>query len=141
VTAAFDDVRAGQEIPVLAKEVRREDVLAYAEASTDRNPLHLDDGFAREAGFPGMIAHGMFTMAHLTTCLTNWVGNPSALRSMKVLFRSAVQMGDVIEAGGTVASMDPETRTAALDVWVKVRRPDGTEEYAIRRSRAVVALA
>ncbi len=60
----FEDLRVGLEVPSLSKVVRREDVKAYADASGDQNPLHQSDEFARAAGFPGIIAHGMFTMAH-----------------------------------------------------------------------------
>lgn len=143
MSVAFAQVTEGLEIPTLSKVVDREHILAYAEASTDRNPLHLDDAFAAEKGFPGMIAHGMFTMAHLTTCLTNWLGDPGALRSLRVIFRSAVAMGDTIVAGGTIKSLDPDTLQATLEVWVRIEHPEGAEgraEFAIRRSRAVVQL-
>ena len=65
MTASFEGLEVGQEIPVYSKVVKREDVKAYADASGDQNPLHQDDNFARSVGFPGIIAHGMFTMAHL----------------------------------------------------------------------------
>ena len=61
----FDQVSVGDRLPELAKVIRREDVKAYADASGDQNPLHQDDGFAQSVGFPGIIAHGMFSMAHL----------------------------------------------------------------------------
>ena len=137
---AFDDVSVGDELPSLSKTVVREEVLAYADASNDHNPLHQDDDFAREAGFDGMIAHGMFTMAHLTTCLTDWLRDPSALRSIRVLFRSAVAMGDTITAGGSVLSTDADTKEATLEIWVKIERDGGASDFAIRRSRAQVQL-
>jgi acyl dehydratase len=139
VAPRLEDLEPGQEIPELAKVVTREDVAAYAEASGDRNPLHLNDAFARAAGFPGVIAHGMFTMAHLTSCLTRWTGDPGALRRLRVQFRSPVLLGETIVAGGTVRSIDPASRRAVLDVWVRVER-DGRVEHAIRRGEAEVEL-
>jgi acyl dehydratase len=136
----FEDLKVGQEIPVLSKVVRREDVKAYADASGDQNPLHQDDSFARAVGFPGIIAHGMFTMAHLTSTLVRWLGDPAALASVNVQFRAVVFMDETIEAGGTVAQLDPESRTASLDVWVRVER-DGSMEYPIKNSRATVRAA
>lgn len=136
----FDDVRVGDEIPELSKVVRREDVRAYADASGDQNPLHQDDAFARSVGFPGIIAHGMFTMAHLTTCLTRWLGDPGALKRMRVQFRAVVYMDETIVAGGRIVEKDPETKQATLDVWVKVERA-GVTEYPIKRSEAEVQLA
>ncbi len=129
----------GEQIPPLGKLVRREDVKAYADASGDQNPLHQDDAFARSVGFPGIIAHGMFTMAHLASCIVAWVGDASALKRLRVNFRAPVFMGETIVAGGTVRSVDPATRRAVLDVWVSVERDDATE-YPIKRSEAEVQL-
>src|SRR5918992_957218 len=101
----FDDVKVGDELPSLSKVVKREDVKAYADASGDQNPLHQDDAFAQSVGFPGIIAHGMFTMAHLTSALTKWLGDPAALKGVSVQFRAVVYMDETIEAGGTVAEL------------------------------------
>lgn len=142
VAVSFASVSVGAEIPERSKVVRPEDVLAYADVSDDRNPLHLDDAFAKEAGFAGQIAHGMFTLAHLTTCLTDWLGDPAGLASIRALFRAPVFMGDTVVAGGTIKELDPDTKKAVLDVWVRVDREGQDEpELAIRRSRAEVTLA
>lgn len=135
----FADVAVGEVLPTLAKTVTREDVKAYADASGDQNPLHQDDGSARAVGFPGIIAHGMFTMAHLTSCLVAWLGDASALRRLRVQFRAPVFMGETIVAGGTVRALDPQTRTATLNLWVTLER-DGSTEYPIRRGEAEVRL-
>src|SRR5947207_15579729 len=136
----LDDVKVGDEIPVYSKVVKREDVKAYADASGDQNPLHQDDAFAQSVGFPGIIAHGMFTMAHLTTALTRWLGDPTALKGIKVQFRAVVFMDETIEAGGRVIEVDPDTKRATLQVWVKVDRA-GVSENPIKNWRAVVEVA
>ena len=97
MTVRFQDVSVGEEIPSLSKVVKRHEVRAYADASGDQNPLHQDDAFARSVGFPGIIAHGMFTMAHLATALTRWAGDPAALKRIKVQFRAVVYMDETIE--------------------------------------------
>jgi acyl dehydratase len=139
-TVAFADVKVGDRIPPLAKVVKREDVKAYAGASGDQNPLHQDDSFARSVGFPGIIAHGMFTMAHLVTCLTDWVGDPAALTSISVQFRAVVYMDEEIVAGGEITSLDPATRRATLSVWVELDRA-GQRTRPIKNSEAEVQLA
>src|SRR5436309_14579468 len=106
----FDQVKAGDQIPVYSKVVKREDVKAYADASGDQNPLHQDDSFARSVGFPGIIAHGMFTMAHLTSALTGWLGDPGALKAIEVQFRAVVFMDETIVAQGRRASLDGGTK-------------------------------
>jgi acyl dehydratase len=137
---SFDDVKAGDEIPVNSKVVKREEVKAYADASGDQNPIHQDESFAKMVGLPGIIAHGMFTMAHLTSTLTSWLGDPAALGAIDVQFRAVVEMDETIEAGGTVTELDPGTRTAKLDVWVRLER-GGVTLYPIKNSTAEVRLA
>jgi acyl dehydratase len=142
VTAAvaFEKVQVGDPIPTLSKVVRREDVKAYADASGDQNPLHQDDAFAQSVGFPGIIAHGMFTMAHVVKAVTDWAGDPAALASIDVQFRAAVFMDETMQAGGEVTEIDAEARTATLSVWAAVER-EGKRVLAVKNSRAVVRLA
>ena len=140
MTVSFDDLKVGDEIPVLPKVVKREDVKAYADASGDQNPLHQDDNFARSVGFPGIIAHGMFTMAHLATCITTWAGDPASLKRIKVQFRAVVYMDETIEAGGTISALDPAKKRATLDVWVRLERA-GELEQPIKNATAEVQLA
>jgi acyl dehydratase len=136
---AFDALNVGDEVFSVPTVVKREDVAAYAGASGDQNPLHQDDAFARSVGFPGIIAHGMFSMAHLVTALKDWVGDPAALRSIAVQFRAVVYMDETLVAKGRVASKDEESREVTLDLWAEVER-DGDTVKAIKNSRAVVRL-
>ncbi|HEX2030152.1 MAG TPA: MaoC/PaaZ C-terminal domain-containing protein [Actinomycetota bacterium] len=137
--ASFDSVAVGEEVFAVPKVVRREDVKAYADASGDQNPLHQDDEFARSVGFPGIIAHGMFSMAHLVKALKDWAGGPGALEQIAVQFRAVVYMDETLVARGRVAERDETSRTVTLDVWAEVER-DGKVVQAIKNGRAVVRL-
>ena len=123
----------------MPKVVRREDVKAYADASGDQNPLHQDDNFARSVGFPGIIAHGMFSMAHVAKAVTDWLGDPAALERIKVQFRAPVFMDETLVAKGRVASIDPGSNSATLSVWAEVERA-GERVLPIKNSEAVVEL-
>jgi acyl dehydratase len=136
----FEEVKVGDEIPSLSKVVKREEIKAYADASGDQNPLHQDDNFARSVGFPGIIAHGMFTMAHLTKALTDWLGDPGALKRMKVQFRAVVFMDEEMVAKGRIVELDPSSKRAKLSVWVEVDRA-GERQLPIKNSEAEVELA
>src|SRR5207247_1416495 len=138
-TVKFQDVNVGDELPPLSKVVKREEVKAYADASGDQNPLHQDDNFARSVNFPGIIAHGMFTMAHLVKAVMDWAGDPGALKRMKAQFRAVVFMDETIVARGRVESLDAETRRARLSVWVEVDRA-GERQLPIKNSEAEVEL-
>jgi acyl dehydratase len=133
------DVAVRIDIPSLSRVVTREDVKAYAEAGGDQNPLHQDEGVARAAGFPGIVAHGMFTMGHLAACVSRWAGAPERIRRLTAQFRAPVYMGEQIVAGGRVRSVDVERRVALIDCWVSVER-DGHEEWPIKRGEADVLL-
>jgi acyl dehydratase len=136
----FDEVKVGDPLPPLEKVVRREDVKAYADASGDQNPLHQDDNFARSVGFPGIIAHGMFSMAHLVKALTDWAGDPGALKSIRVQFRAVVFMDEILVAGGEVVAKDESTRRVRLSVWTEVDRA-GQRVLPIKNSEAEIQLA
>lgn len=133
------DVRVRSDIPSLSRVVTREDVKAYADAGGDQNPLHQDETVARAAGFPGIVAHGMFTMGHLAACVSLWAGGPARIRRLTAQFRAPVYMGEEIVAGGRVKAVDVERRVALIECWVTVER-DGQMESPIKRGEAEVLL-
>ncbi len=135
----FDDVAIGDELARRSRVVTRDDVRRYADVSGDHNPLHLDDEAARRAGFHGVIAHGMFTMGYAVSCLVAWTGDPSSVLRLRAAFRAPVEMGDTIVAGGRVRALDPDERTATVELWVSVER-DGVTEYPLKRGDALVRL-
>jgi meromycolic acid (3R)-3-hydroxyacyl-[acyl-carrier protein] dehydratase HadB len=137
---AFDDVHAGDELPSLARVVTREDIKAYADASGDQNPLHQEEAVAKEAGFPGIIAHGMFTMGHMAAAVVEWAGDPAAVVAISAQFRAPVFMGERIQAGGRVRDVDPTDRTATVETWVSVER-EGQTLWPVKKGEATVRLA
>jgi len=74
----------------------REQIAAYAKASGDRNPIHLDDDFARSVGLPSLIAHGMLQMGIAATVAAEAAGGPGNLRRMSVRFAGMVVPGDEV---------------------------------------------
>lgn len=102
----FEDFAAGGEWETEARAVTGDDVDAFAALSGDRNPLHLDDAFARSAGFGGRIAHGVLGLA-VATGLLNRLGLTRgtlvALLGVTWDFRRPVRPGDVLRARLRVA--------------------------------------
>jgi acyl dehydratase len=82
----------------------REQIAAYAAASGDLNPIHLDEDFARSVGLPGLIAHGLLQMGILATVAGEAAGGPSHLRRLYCRFAGMVEPGDSVtftaDAGG-----------------------------------------
>jgi acyl dehydratase len=112
----FDAIRVGDGIPDLRKTVTVEQIRAYAAASGDRNPIHLDDEFARRAGLPGLIAHGMLTMAFVNQLVTDWLGSRAAVRGLNGRFAGMVLPGDEVRCTGTVLSKDDSRRRITLSL-------------------------
>ncbi|RKS69238.1 acyl dehydratase [Motilibacter peucedani] len=79
-------VRVGDELAPLELRVTRADLVRYAGASGDFNPIHWDERTALAVGLPGVIAHGMFTMACAARLLTAWAGEPGAVVDYSVKF-------------------------------------------------------
>jgi acyl dehydratase len=118
----FEHVSPGQALPSLTKHVTVEQIRQYAEASGDRNPIHLDESFARSAGLPGVIAHGMLTMAFANQMVTDWLGDRSLLKRLQGRFAGMVQPGDDVTVSGTVASKDDATRRVVINLVVSNQR-------------------
>jgi acyl dehydratase len=131
------EIRAN--IPSFSRVVTREDVRAYAEAGGDRNPLHQDEGVARAAGFPTIVAHGMFAMGHLSACVSRWAGGPDRVGRLTAQFRAPVFVGEEIVAGGRVKAIDVDRGVALLECWVSVER-DGETLWPVKRGEAEVLL-
>src|SRR5262245_10910139 len=95
----------GQEFPPLEKgPITREDLKAYAAASGDPNPIHVDDEFARNAGYSGVFAHGMLSMGYLGEFLVR-AGGPGAIRRFRARFAKLTWPGDRITCRGVVTAV------------------------------------
>jgi acyl dehydratase len=100
----------GDELPPLSLRVTRADLVRYAGASGDFNPIHWSDRVAGAVGLPGVIAHGMLTMALAGRLVTGWVGDPAAVRSYGVRFTRPVVVPDddegaLLELSGKVTAV------------------------------------
>ena len=98
----FDTLKEGDAIPaVVVENLTRTDLVRYAGASGDFNPIHHDEGFSKGAGNPTVFGHGMLTAGFVGRCITDFVG-PENLRSFKVRFATRVWPGDTITCQGRV---------------------------------------
>lgn len=93
----------GQHLPTRRFDVTRSDVVRYAGASRDFNPLHYDDEAARAAGLPGAFAHGMFSAGCLATTVTDVAGIQSLTR-LSIRFRAQARLGTTLNSDIVVTS-------------------------------------
>jgi acyl dehydratase len=82
------------ELPVKTFRITRADLVRYAGASGDFNPIHWSDRWAAKVGLPGVIAHGMLTMALVGRAVTEWAGAPDAVVDYSVRFSRPVEVPD-----------------------------------------------
>lgn len=106
----------GAELTPVAKHLTQEQIARYAEASGDRNPLHIDSNFAATTQFGGTIAHGMLVLAFVSEMLAAafgraWLGSGR----LKVRFRAPAHPGDAVTATGRVTKVEDKHVTCAVE--------------------------
>jgi acyl dehydratase len=129
-------ISPGTEIPPREFAISRADLVRYAGASGDFNPIHWNERFAKSVGLPDVIAHGMFTMAVAARVLTDWAGDPAAVVEYAVRFTRPVVVADPDGATLTVSAIVRGLRDdgrADVDVTATV---DG--QTVLAKARAVV---
>jgi acyl dehydratase len=139
-TVKYDEVEVGQEIPAVDYSVHRVNLVMYAGASGDFNPIHWNERHAKAVGLPDVIAHGMFTMAEAGRFITDWTGDPGSIVDYGVRFSSMVVVPDddagaVITVSGVV-----EDKLDDNQVVVALTAKSG-DSRVLSRARATVRLA
>ncbi len=97
----LSDVSVGYELTPLELSFTREDLVKYANASGDQNPIHQDEAFAKSVGLPDVISHGMLTMGRAIQLVTDWLGDPAAVIDYSVRMTRPVVVPNT-PAGATV---------------------------------------
>ena len=121
----FDEVQEGQAIPPFVVDgLTRTDLVRYAGASGDFNPIHHDEEFAKMAGNPTVFGHGMLTAGFVAKCLTDFVGAEN-LRRLKVRFATRVWPGDTITCQGRVTRKYDEAGEHCIDGELVALRQTG----------------
>ena len=145
MTPTLSGLTVGQDIGSRSVAVTRTDLVKYAGASGDFNPIHWNEAFATGVGLPGVIAHGMFTMGAAVQLVTDWAGDPSAVVDFQTRFTKPVPVADttgtpdagaVIEVSGAIGALDADAGTARVDLTVVAGG-----QKVLMKAQAVVRLA
>lgn len=141
----FEELTVGQEIGTRSIEVTRQDLVKYAGASGDFNPIHWNEAFATSVELPGVIAHGMFTMGSAVQLVSDWAGDPAAVVDYQTRFTKPVlvtdttgtdEAGAVIDVTGVVGALDADAGTARIDLTVVA-----AGQKVLMKSQAVVKVS
>lgn len=112
---------------VVVEDLKRTQLVQYAGASGDYNPLHTDEVFVTQvAGYPTVFAHGMLTMGMTAKMVTNLVGD-GRLERYGVRFRAQVWPGDTLTATATVKEIRSEGERTLVELDLSTTNQDGTE--------------
>ena len=127
----------GQELPVQSFRITRADLVAYAAASGDQNPIHSDEEVARSVGLPGVIAHGMYTLALAARAADTWAGGPGRVLELAAKFINPVVVpagdaGAELVVSGVVRSVADGQVTVAIEAVCAEQRVLGTARAVLR---------
>jgi 3-hydroxybutyryl-CoA dehydratase len=114
-TICIEDLEIGM-MRSLRKTITDRDIEMFAEVSTDRNPVHLDDDYARDTIFEGRIAHGMLTAGLISAVIGEQLpGHGTVYLGQSLKFMAPVRPGDTVQAEVTVREIDHSRRRVTLD--------------------------
>ena len=125
----IDAVKAGDEAPARTHKLTRSDLVMYAGASGDFNPMHTDEISAQAAGLPSVFGHGMFTMGLLGSALTDYVGVGN-LRTYKVRFTKQTWPDEELTTRIVVTGTRTEGDDRLIDLECSVANADGEVKVA-----------
>lgn len=113
-TIVIEDLEVGM-TRHLSKVVTDEDIEMFARVSTDRNPVHLDDDYARDTIFAGRIAHGMLTAGLVSAVIGEQLpGHGTVYLGQTLKFMAPVRPGDLVRAEVAVEAIDHAKRRVTL---------------------------
>jgi acyl dehydratase len=124
VAMSFDDVEVGSEASERRHVLTRTDLVKYAGASGDFNPMHHDEILAAAAGMPSVFGHGMFSMGLLCSALTDWVG-PGRVVKVAVRFSKQTWPGETLVTRVVVTAKREEHGRRLVDVECALANADG----------------
>jgi acyl dehydratase len=134
---AWDDIEVGVGAPPVSHTLGRTDLVRYAGASGDHNPMHTDEVAAQAAGLPGVFGHGMFSMGLLGRALTDWAGVGN-LNAYRVRFTKQTWPGETLTTSVVVTAKREEDGRRLIDVDASLANGDG--EIKVAGTATVIAV-
>ncbi len=153
---AIEDLTKGEVIATRTIDINRADLIRYAGASQDFNPIHWSDATAKQAELPGVIAHGMLSMGLAVDLVTQWAGDPGSIIDYQTRFSAMVPVeetthtsdpaqpfdnpnpGAQLEVTATIGDINEDTNVVRIDLTVT--NPNDDNARVLTRARAMVQL-
>ncbi|HEY1827326.1 MAG TPA: MaoC/PaaZ C-terminal domain-containing protein [Acidimicrobiales bacterium] len=123
----FEEVNVGDEAPASSIKLTRTDLVKYAGASGDFNPMHHDEVAAQASGLPSVFGHGMYSMGILGSALTDYVGVGNLTR-YQVRFARQTWPDEVLSSKIVVTAKREEGGQKLVDLSVTLSNGDGEDK-------------
>jgi acyl dehydratase len=128
-TLYFDEVKEGDTGPEVRHQLTRSDLVMYAGASGDFNPMHTDEVKAKEAGLPSVFGHGMFSAGLLATAVTDFVGVGN-VRNYKVRFVKQTWPGETLISKTTITAKRSDDGRNLVELECELANENGEVKVA-----------
>ena len=125
----YDDVEVGDRAPAIDHKLTRTDLVMYAGASGDFNPMHHDEIAAQAAGLPSVYGHGMLSAGLLATAVTNYVGIGN-LTHYRVRFTKQTWPGEKLTTAVKITGKRDDDGKKVVDLECSVANQDGEVKVA-----------
>lgn len=117
---AIEELTKGDVIATRTIGINRADLIRYAGASKDFNPIHWSIATAEQAELPGVIAHGMLSMGLAVDVVTEWTADPTAIIDYQTRFSAMVPVAETTQSFDPARPFENPNAGAVLDVTAKV---------------------
>lgn len=121
----YEDIAAGSKIPPLVKQPTTRQLVMWAGASGDYNPIHYDKDFAQSRGLPGVIVHGQLVFSFLGQLMTDWIGEQGSLRKLTCSYKGMNFPGETVTAKGKVIKKYVEDGEHRVECNIWAENPKG----------------
>ena len=117
----YEDIEAGTEVTPLEKEPDTKQLVMWAGASGDYNPIHYDKDYALKQGLPGVIVHGQLAGSFLGQMITDWIGNEGSLKKLSLSYKGKNLPGQKLTCRGTVVKkfVEEDSNLVSLRIWIE----------------------
>jgi len=121
----YEDVNEGDEVTPLTKRPTTEQLVRWAGASGDYNPIHYDKDFATQQGLPGVIVHGQLAGAFLGQMLSDWISVGGFLKKLSLSYKGMNLPGEELTCHGKVTRKYEEDHWKLVDLRIWIQNPQG----------------
>lgn len=124
----YEDVAVGGEITTLAKQPTTRQLVMWAGASGDFNPIHYDKDLALSRGLPGVVVHGQLAGCFLGQMLTDWIGEKGSLRKLSLSYKGMNFPGETLTCKGTITKkyIEDGQHCVRCNIWAENPKGDKT---------------